>query len=48
MPIKKYDRYYGGHAAQALKAMTSKYGARKGRQVFYATLQKRRHGSRAK
>ena len=46
MPIKKYDRYYGGHAAKALKQMTSQYGAKKGRQVFYATINKRKSGTR--
>ena len=46
MPIKKYDRYYGGSAAKALKQMTQKYGARKGRQVFYATISKRKRATR--
>ena len=42
MPISKYDRYFGGNAAKALRAMISKYGSKKGRSVFYATVNKRR------
>jgi hypothetical protein len=44
MPISKYNRHFGGNAAGALRAMTKKYGARKGRSVFYATINKRRRG----
>jgi hypothetical protein len=42
MPISKYDRHFGGNASKALRAMIRKYGAKKGRQVFYATVNKRR------
>jgi hypothetical protein len=46
MPIKKYDRHFGGSggASKAMRAMTKKYGAKKGRSVFYATVNKRRRG----
>ena len=40
MPIKKYNKYFGGKsgsAAKAKKAMESEYGPKKGEQVFYAT-----------
>jgi hypothetical protein len=42
MPISKYDRYFGGDAAKALRAMIKQYGAKRGRSVFYATINKRR------
>lgn len=43
MPIGRYDPKFGkkGSAAKALKAMVATYGAKKGRQVFYATVNKR-------
>ena len=39
MPIKKYDKYFGGKggATKAHAAMLSEYGPKKGEQVFYAT-----------
>jgi hypothetical protein len=46
MPIKRYDRYYGGNAAKALKAMAKQYGPEKGRRVFYATANKRKKDKR--
>jgi len=46
MPIKRYDRYFGGQAAKAMSAMVKLYGPEKGRRVFYATLHKRKKGSR--
>jgi hypothetical protein len=46
MPIKRYDRQFGGDARKAYAAMRKQYGAKKGRQVFYATLNKRRRGRR--
>jgi hypothetical protein len=44
MPISKYNRHFGGNAAGALRAMVKRYGAKKGRSVFYATVNKRRRG----
>lgn len=43
MPVSRYDPKFGGKgsAAKALKAMVKQYGAKKGRQVFYATVNKR-------
>lgn len=45
MPIKKYNKYFGGKkgsAAKAKKSMVSQYGKKKGEQVFYATKNKRK------
>jgi hypothetical protein len=42
VPLSKYNRYFGGNAAKALRAMIAKYGAQRGRQVFYATVNKKR------
>lgn len=42
MPLKKYDRYFGGDAAKAYRAMVKQYGAKKGRSVFYALVNKRK------
>jgi hypothetical protein len=42
MPIAKYNRFFGGNAAKALRAMIAKYGPEKGRRVFYATVNKRK------
>lgn len=39
MPI---SRYYGGHGKSVMKSMTKKHGAKKGKQVFYATAAPRR------
>lgn len=38
MPISKY---YGGHGSEVMSKMKSKYGAKKGKSVFYATANKR-------
>ena len=48
MPLSKYDAQFGGKggAAKAMHAMTEHYGAEKGRQVFYATKNKRKSGDR--
>jgi hypothetical protein len=49
MPIARYDPLYGGKrgaAAKALAAMMKTYGAKRGRQVFYATANKRRRPRR--
>jgi hypothetical protein len=42
MPISKYDRFFGGDAAKALREMIKRYGPQKGRSVFYATVNKKR------
>lgn len=49
MPLKVYNRYFGGKpgaAAKAHAAMIEQYGAEKGEQVFYAT--KNKHKSEEK
>jgi len=38
MPLSKY---YKGHGSEVMKKMTSKYGKKKAKQVFYATANKR-------
>lgn len=42
MPLSKYDRFFGGDARKAYGAMVKRYGAKKGRQIFYATVNRRR------
>jgi hypothetical protein len=44
MPIARYDRHFGGNAAGALRAMIKRYGAQRGRQIFYATVNKKKRG----
>jgi len=39
MPISKY---YKGHGEEVMKNMTKEYGAEKGKQVFYATANKKK------
>ena len=39
MPLSKY---YGGHGESVMKSMVKKYGAKKGKSVFYATANKRK------
>lgn len=39
MPVNKY---FGGHGEKVLSKMNDEYGAKKGKQVFYATLNKRK------
>jgi hypothetical protein len=44
MPLSKYNAAFGGKkgsAAKAMAAMREQYGEEKGRQVFYATKNKR-------
>lgn len=36
--------YYGGHGDKVKRAMTRRYGPKKGREVFYATANK--HGQK--
>ncbi len=42
MPLSKYDPQFGGKggATKAHTAMVKEYGAKKGEQVFYATMNK--------
>lgn len=42
MPLARYDRFFGGNAAKALRQMQAKYGTKKGRQVFYALINRRK------
>ena len=42
MPLAAYDRYFGGDAAKAYRAMVKQYGQKKGRSVFYALVNKRK------
>lgn len=45
MPMSKYNKQFGGKpgsAAKAKQAMVQEYGAKKGKQVFYATKNKRK------
>lgn len=47
MPISKYNRYFGGKRGSALKAwmaMLKEYGRKKGKQVFYAKVNKAKRG----
>ena len=38
MPVSKY---YKGHGEEVMAAMTKEYGAKKGKEVFYATANKK-------
>lgn len=38
MPLEKY---FGGHGKEVMSKMKKKYGGDKGKQVFYATANKR-------
>lgn len=38
MPVSKY---YGGHGEKVMRSMKKQYGEKKGKQVFYATANKR-------
>jgi len=38
MPI---DKYYGGHGSKVMTSMMKEYGEKKGKNVFYATANKR-------
>jgi hypothetical protein len=42
MPISKY---YGGHGSEVMKSMKGRYGEDKGKEVFYATANKRKQNS---
>lgn len=39
MPIEKY---FGGHGSEVMSDMTKKHGAKKGKNIFYATANKRK------
>ena len=38
MPVNKY---FKGHGGEVMEKMLSQYGAKKGKQVFYATANKK-------
>lgn len=38
MPLSKYNRYFGGKASKAYKEMCRRYGHKKGKEVFYASV----------
>ena len=45
MPVKTYNKYFGGKPGSAVKAylaMIRQYGKEKGKSVFYATLNKKK------
>lgn len=45
MPLESYDKYFGGKrgdAAKAARALRNEYGSDKGKQFFYAIVNKRR------
>ena len=51
MPLKKYNKAFGGKkgsAAKAKAAMEKTYGKEKGESVFYATKNKRMKGKRSR
>ena len=43
MPLEKH---YKGKGAKVMKAMKVQYGTKKGKQVFYATENKMKHGQK--
>jgi hypothetical protein len=45
MPLSNYDTYFGGKkgsAEQAYLKMLQEYGSKKGKEVFYSTVNKRK------
>ena len=40
-PQNPIGEYYGGKGRKVMKAMRKQYGAKKGKQVFYATAHKK-------
>ncbi len=42
MPVKKYDRYFGGNAAKAKGAMAKEHGSERGKAIFHALINKKR------
>lgn len=47
-PMSEYDKYFGGEAGAAEKAkasMKKQYGDEKGEEVFYATVNKKKHAA---
>jgi hypothetical protein len=40
MPISKY---FSGHGEEVMSNMTKQYGAKKGKQIFYATANKQKN-----
>ena len=50
MPISQYNEFFGGDAEKAYNSMIKQYGEKKGKEVFYASVAKRKkaHGSKEK
>jgi ssDNA-binding Zn-finger/Zn-ribbon topoisomerase 1 len=47
-PLSEYDQYFGGEpgaAAKAKAAMVKQYGEKRGEEVFYATVNKKKHST---
>lgn len=44
MPVKTY---YKGHGRKVMRDMKKRYGAKKGKNVFYATVNNMRKGTKA-
>jgi hypothetical protein len=42
VPLSKYNKEFGGDAEKAYSAMQRTYGEKKGKQIFYATKNKRK------
>lgn len=42
MPLSKY---YGGHGKKVMRSMKRRYGAKKGKSVFYAAAKNRAHAA---
>jgi hypothetical protein len=50
MPLRQYDKYFGGEPGAAAKAkanMQATYGRKDGEYVFYSTIAKKRHKAKA-
>lgn len=45
MPIAKYNKFFGGNAAKARRAMIDQYGPVKADSVFYAVINKKKQES---
>lgn len=49
VPMDQYDRYFGGpgSAEKAARALSKEYGAKDGRKIFYAIVNRRKATGRA-
>ena len=50
MPLSRYDKHLGkpGAAKKTLSSMIERYGEKRGKQVFYATVNTRKNERRAR